>query len=56
MLPATGIAANAKVVEGYAITVRFRDGSRTVFHEVTPRTWGLGSRVIVIGGVNPSAN
>ena len=34
----------------YEITVRFRDGSTTIFNEATPRSWRSGSRVIVIAG------
>jgi hypothetical protein len=46
------IAASAVTGRDYEVTVRFRDGSTTVFNEATPRTWRLGSRVIVIGGSN----
>jgi len=38
----------------YEFTVRFRDGSAIVFNEATPRTWRLGSRVIVIGRTQAS--
>jgi hypothetical protein len=48
------IAASAVTGKDYEITVRFRDGSTTVFNEATPRTWRLGSRVIVISGLNAS--
>jgi hypothetical protein len=34
----------------YAMTVRFRDGSTTVFHEASARDWHPGVRVIVIPG------
>jgi len=34
----------------FAMTVRFRDGTRTVFHEATARSWHPGVRVIVIAG------
>jgi len=34
----------------FAMTVRFRDGTRTVFHEATARNWHPGVRVIVIAG------
>jgi hypothetical protein len=44
----SAVAANALSAKGYEITVRFRDGSSTVFNETSPRTWRLGSRVIVI--------
>jgi hypothetical protein len=48
------IAASALTAKGYEITVRFRDGGTTVFNEASPRTWQLGSRVIVIGRSNAS--
>ena len=44
------IASNAIPGKNYEITIRFRDGSTTVFNETSPRTWRLGSQVIVIGG------
>jgi hypothetical protein len=44
------IAANSGTEHGYETTVRFRDGSTTVFYEMTQRTWRPGSRVLVIGG------
>ena len=50
--PGSAIAASAVTRKDYEITVRFRDGSTTVFNEATPRSWRLGSRVIVIGGSN----
>jgi hypothetical protein len=52
----SGRALAGSVVTGkeYAITVRFRDGSTTVFYETGPSTWRLGSRVIVIGGSKAS--
>jgi hypothetical protein len=46
------IAAAAITGKGYEITVRFRDGSTTVLNEASPRTWPLGSRVMVIGRPN----
>jgi hypothetical protein len=52
----SAIAANAKTGKGYEITVRFRDGSTTVLNEASPRTWPLGSRVMVIGRSNASSN
>jgi hypothetical protein len=45
------MAVSAALGKNYEITVRFRDGSTTVFNEATPRTWRL-RRVIVIGGSN----
>jgi hypothetical protein len=55
---ASGSAIAAPVVAGkrYEMLVRFRDGSATVFNEATLRSWPSGSRVIVIGGSNPSNN
>jgi hypothetical protein len=50
------IAANAITEKNYEITVRFRDGSTTVFNEANARTWQLGSRVIVIGRSSASNN
>jgi hypothetical protein len=52
----SAIAANAITGRGYEITVRFRDGSTTVLNEASPRTWPLGSRVIVIGRSSASSN
>jgi hypothetical protein len=52
----SAIAANAATERGYEMTVRFRDGSTTVFNEPNPRAWRLGSRVIVIGGSTASNN
>ena len=52
--PAGAAAADAAAAGGYEITIRFRDGSRTVFNEASPRDWRPGSRVIVIGRANPS--
>jgi hypothetical protein len=50
------IAASAITAKTYEITVRFRDGSTTVFSEASPRAWRLGSGVIVIGRPNASYN
>ena len=52
----SAIAANATTGKGYEITVRFRDGSTTVLNEASPRTWPLGSRVMVIGRSSASSN
>ena len=49
-------AADAVSAKSYEITVRFPDGSTTVFDEATPRAWRPGSRVIVIGGLYASNN
>lgn len=46
------VAANAATAMNYEFTVRFRDGSTTIFNEANPRTWRLGSRVMVIGRGN----
>jgi hypothetical protein len=55
--PECGVVESIRQIESaYETTIRFRDGSTTVFNEVTPRTWRLGSRVIVIGGANASNN
>jgi hypothetical protein len=43
------IVASTTTTKDYEMTVRFRDGSTTVFNEANPRTWRLGSRVMVIG-------
>jgi hypothetical protein len=51
---ASATAASAAPRKDYEITVRFRDGSTTIFNETTPRAWRLGSQVIVIGGSNAS--
>jgi len=32
----------------YEVTIRFRDGSKRVFNEATPRSWRAGTRVRVI--------
>ena len=37
----------------YVVTVRFRDGTTTMFDAANPRTWRLGSPVSVIGPVTP---
>jgi len=34
----------------YEVTIRFRDGTATMFDAAKPRAWRLGSRVNVIGG------
>jgi hypothetical protein len=52
----SAIAANNLTGKGYEITVRFRDGSTTVLNEASPRTWPLGSRVMVIGRSSASSN
>jgi len=43
------IVAKPTTSKSYEITVRFRDGSTTVFNETGSRTWRLGTRVIMIG-------
>ena len=52
----SAIDANAITGKGYEITVRFRDGSTTLLNEASPRTWPLGSRVMVIRRSNASSN
>jgi len=49
-------AAAAVASTRYEYTVRFRDGSTTVFNEATPRSWRMGNRVIVIDGSHAAAN
>jgi len=39
----------AKRITGYQIVVRFRDGTRHVFTEATPRSLRQGDRVLVVG-------
>jgi len=39
---------SAESTKGYEFTIRFRDGSRRVYTEATPRAWRLGSKVRVI--------
>lgn len=48
-------ADNNATSKSYAITVRFRDGTKTVFNEATPRDWHAGERVLVIAGVTMPA-
>lgn len=43
------VVAAAAAPNNYEITVRFRDGSRTIFNEARSPAWRLGSRVIVVG-------
>ncbi len=38
----------------YEVTVRFRDGTTTVFNESGAPTWRVGNHVIVIAGADPS--
>ena len=52
----SAIAARAITERDYEITVRFRDGSTTVFNEANARTWQLGDRVMVIGRSKASNN
>ena len=39
----------------YEVTIRFRDGTTTMFDAAKPRAWRLGSRVNVIGGAEVMA-
>jgi hypothetical protein len=48
------IASSALGGNSYEVTIRFRDGSTTVLNEAGPRTWRLGTQVIVIGRVSSS--
>jgi hypothetical protein len=38
----------AESTKSYEFTIRFRDGSRRVYTEATPRAWRSGTRVMVI--------
>ena len=44
----TGGEQAAGSTRSYEFTIRFRDGSRRVFNEATPRLWRSGTRVKVI--------
>lgn len=46
----------ASAATSYQFTVRFRDGSTSIFSESNPRTWRLGSRVVVIGHSKLASN
>lgn len=50
------ITANTVTGKSYEFTVRFRDGSTTVFSDVGPRAWRVGSRVMVIRRPNTVNN
>jgi hypothetical protein len=52
----SAIAARAITERDYEITVRFRDGSTTVFNEANARRWQLGNGVMVIGRSKASNN
>ena len=54
--PDPAVAAGDTADNGYEVTVRLRDGSRTVFTEPSPRTWRPGSRVLVIGRAAAARN
>jgi hypothetical protein len=51
-----GVVESMRQIEpsGEEITIRFRDGGTIVLNEATRRSWQLGNRVIVIGGLNAS--
>jgi hypothetical protein len=49
------IASSAVTGKRYEITVRFRDGSTTVFNQAGPQALRPGNRVIVIGGSRASS-
>jgi hypothetical protein len=44
-------AKKVRVTTSYQIVVRFRDGTRRLFNEVTPRSQQTGDRVQVIAGI-----
>jgi len=46
------IAGGGAARKGYEFTVRFRDRSTMIFSETSPRAWGLGTPVMVIGSSN----
>jgi len=50
------IVSNAIPGKRYEITLRFRDGSTMVLNEAGPRTWRLGTRVMVIGRSGSSSD
>jgi hypothetical protein len=52
---AAGDRAHVAPARRFAMTVRFRDGTTTVFQESTARTWRPGVRVRVIAGGPPAA-
>jgi hypothetical protein len=45
-------ARTMKTTTSYQIVVRFRDGSRRVFNEATPRAIRSGERILVIAGAS----
>jgi hypothetical protein len=49
-------AAGAKGKARFEYTIRFRDGTETIFNESTPRNWRAGNRVIVIDGAHSAAH
>jgi hypothetical protein len=46
------IAGGSAARKSYEFTVRFRDRSTMIFSEASPRAWGLGTPVMVIGSLN----
>ena len=46
--------AGVPTARRFAMTVRFRDGTTTVYHESTARNWHPGVRVIVIADESPA--
>jgi hypothetical protein len=56
--PACGVVESMREIEPSGevgrqeLTIRFRDGGTIVLNEATRRSWRLGNRVIVIGGLN----
>jgi hypothetical protein len=45
------IAGGGAAKKSYEFTLRFRDRSTVVFSEASPRAWGLGTPVVVIGSL-----
>jgi hypothetical protein len=43
-----GLPVKAISARRYEVTIRFRDGSRQIFNEATPRTWRSGTAVKII--------
>jgi hypothetical protein len=52
----SAIAGGGAARRRYEFTVRFRDRSTMVFSEASPRAWGLGTPVMVIGSLNSATN
>jgi hypothetical protein len=50
------IAGAGAARKSYEFTVRFRDRSTMSFSEASPRAWGVGTPVVVIGSLNSANN